>query len=323
MTLRTFVIVSIVLNVFIVPMVKNHDFVESLMEKIICEIATPQLSWQIEKVMEWTYHVTHILKKEKIFTVNLSEVIDEERGEKRNIDFHPKMDNIEFAELLIQTNPAIDLILCKITTHYPKHDFEEWVQKAYQKGFKKIVIVGAMNPDYSGNSYNVIQAAQYMKKKFPDIKIGGIIIFNRPLEHQKIIEKMQNGITFFLSQIVFESANLKKVMTELKQLCLQRNLPFPSIHVGIAPAKSVKDIEFLHWLGVEFPSAIYSHLTNHKNGTIEKDTFAVVERLIHEILDFSKTMQIPLGFNVEHIMYGNLALAERLISMVKTQISDF
>lgn len=292
------------------------------MEQIICEIATPQLSWQMDKVMEWTQHACQTLKNENILTINLSEVIDEKREEMRNVDFHPKMDNIEFAELLIQEFPSIDLILCKITTHYPKEKFEEWIQKAYQKGLKKIVVVGAMNPDLSGKSYTVVQAAQYIKKQFPDIQIGGIIIFNRPLEHQRIIEKMQSGITFFLSQIVFETGTLKQVMIDLQHSCLLKKMPFPQIHVGIAPAKKVKDIEFLHWLGVKFPAEAYSRLTDDNNGAIEEETFAIVEGVVKEILEFSKSKKLPLGFNIEHIMYGNLDAAEHLISIVKKQILE-
>lgn len=287
------------------------------MRKIICEIAAPQLSWSPDRVFEWTKQVTQMLQMQKIHQVNLSEIIDEEREGKRCIDFHPKMESLQFATLLHEQSPNLELILCKISTHHPKKQFEEWVKKAYEKGIRKIVVVGAMQPDHSGESYNVTQAARFITRQYPQIEVGGIIIFSRPDEELRILDKMRNGITFFLSQIIFESANLKQVMLELQKLCRQQQRVLPDVYIGIAPAKSSRDIQFLRWLGVEFPSAIYSHLTSARSCLlIEEDAMEIVERVIDEVVEFAQLAEVPLGFNIEHVMYGNLGLAERLIAKV-------
>jgi len=290
------------------------------MAKIICEIASPSLTWSEDRIQDWVSQTCALLKRQGVDTINLAEVIDEKREGSRCIEFVPKMDNIKFAEMLHQHLPRLVSILCKISTHVPKEQFAQWIRLAHQHGIRNIVVVGSMHQDLSGRSYTVAEAGHYIKEHFPDIKVGGIIIFSRAGEALRVVEKLENGIDFFLSQIIFETSNLKQVMLELKKHCSDKDILLPHVYVGLAPAAKRKDIEFLRWLGIEFPSAVLSYLTSSDDG-VEERTFEVVERVLDEVIDFSHAMSIPLGFNIEHIMYGNLSLGERLISTVKSRMA--
>jgi hypothetical protein len=127
---------------------------------------------------------------------------------------------------------------------------------------------------------------------------------------------MKSGITFFCSQIIFETANLKQVMTELQILCATEYVPMPKIFVSLSPASEMKDIDFIKWLGVEFPSAIYTYLTE-PNADVTNRCFSILERIIGELFDFMEHNNIDLGFNVEHVRYTNLQLAVQVIREIK------
>jgi 5,10-methylenetetrahydrofolate reductase len=167
--------------------------------------------------------------------------------------------------------------------------------------------------DYPG--YSVQEAAEYVRGEFPDLRLGGITIFTRSHEAERIVAKIKSGIDFFCSQIVFETANMKQVLSQLARLTREEGLKFPDVYISFTPASRIRDIEFMTWLGVEFPSAVLAYLVEQEE-RIEERAFEVVERVIGEIFDFMQKENITLGFNVEHVMYSNLELSERILGRV-------
>ncbi|MCK4255907.1 hypothetical protein KAX35_03380, partial [candidate division WOR-3 bacterium] len=119
--------------------------------------------------------------------------------------------------------------------------------------------------------------------------------------------------------IIFQTANIKHVIINLLNLLEKEKLPLPEIYISLAPALRVKDIEFMKWLGVEFPSAILSYLID-KEKEVENRTFEILNRLIDEIFDFMDKQKIKLSFNIEHVMYNNLKPAEKILVEIKRRI---
>ena len=133
---------------------------------------------------------------------------------------------------------------------------------------------------------------------------------------------MNSGIDFFISQIIFETANLKQVALNLSKYCKEEGIKFPRIYISLSPASRCKDIEFMKWLGVEFPSAVMLHLTEGNDENVEARTFEVLERVLEELFHFMVMEQIELGFNIEHVTYTNLELAEKLVLDVKRRLNS-
>ncbi len=286
------------------------------MDNIIFEVITPPVIWNSEKTKEWIKSVCNILNSNEINFLNLPEVVSETRNDNRTVPFIQKIDNLDFIESIKSYSKNLIPIPNKITPRIDKNRFEEWISIAYNKGIRYVVLVGGESSKIDYPGYNVIDAIKFTKEKYPDIKIGVITIFTRKKETEKIIEKIKAGADFFVSQIIFESANMKQILLNLQKLTYERNINFPKVYVSIAPASKIKDIEFMKWLGVEFPSAVLLHLTENES-EVENKTFEVLMRIIDEIFEFIHKEKINLGFNVEHVMFNNLNLSEKLLKIVK------
>lgn len=292
------------------------------MEDVILEVIPPAANWNKEKVVRYCHNVTSLLRSQNILSVCIPEVVDESREGDRTTAFEAKIDNVEFASLLRQQYHDIVPIIFKICVRQAKPDFAEWLEKIYEKGIRHVVLVGGERHDLEYSGYSVLEATHFIKTHYPKIKIGGIIIFTRSDEATHIIEKMKAGIDFFCSQIIFEAANMKQILTNLSRLCEHQSLCMPKIYLSLALASKVKDIDFMKWLGVEFPTAIYSYLTEKPGDNVETHSIEVMNMILDEIFYFIDKKKMDLGFNIEHVMYTNLLLSQKLFKIVRQRIAQ-
>ena len=292
------------------------------MEDVVLEIIPPAASWNKEKILRYCHNVTSLLRTQNIFSVCIPEVVDENREGERVASFDDKMDNVEFALLLKQHYHDIVPIICKICVRLEKSEFADWLKKVYEKGINHIILVGGEKHDVEYPGFNVLEAANFIKTHYPKIKIGGIIIFTRANEVTHIINKMKAGIEFFCSQIIFETANMKQILTNLSRQCKHEGLCMPKIYLSLALASKTKDIDFMKWLGVEFPTAIYGYLTEKPEDHVESHSIEVVDTILDEIFHFVDKEKLDLGFNIEHVMYTNLMLSQKLFKIVRQRIAQ-
>ncbi len=291
------------------------------MELITLEILPPPINWGEERITAYCHKVIDILVKLDVLMVNIPEIVNESRQGPRD-DFVPKMDNIHFANLLKHLHRKLIVIPYKISVMQQKPQFENWVSEIYDKGIRHLVLVGGENGTTQYPGYTVLQAAQLIKKRFPEIKLGGITIFTRPNEEDRIIKKMQAGIEFFFSQIIFEAANAKQVLLNLSTEVALQKMFLPQLFLSVAIASKPKDIVFMKWLGVEFPTAVYSHLTKENLVDEESSSKAVVDMMLDDIFYFIAKHKIPIGFNVEHVKYTNMHLIQQLHKDIKWRIAE-
>lgn len=291
------------------------------MEDIFFEILPPPITWSEERIARYCRHIVFLLRNQNIFTVCIPEVVNEVREEQRSVEFVPKMDNVKFAGILKQHYHALIPILCKICVRQPKQSFEKWVEQVYEKGFRNILLVGGESKKVDYPGYTVIQAARFLKNHYPEIRAGGIAIFTREEEVSHIVEKVKAGVEFFISQIIFEVANMKQVLLNLSKLGKKESLNMPRMYLSLAVASKIKDIQFMKWLGVEFPTAVYAHLTC-ENKEVEVRSSEVVDMMLDEIFHFIEKEKIPVGFNIEHVMYANLLLTHKLSKNIKHRIAS-
>jgi 5,10-methylenetetrahydrofolate reductase len=280
------------------------------------EIIPPPTNWGTEKVMAWVHEVGNIMQREEIYSLNLPEVIDEARNGKRHRPLISKLDNVRFASIMKREQPQLSSIPNKIIVRLPSQEFREWMDKSYKKGVHRVILVGGESQKINYPGLSVAAGAKCIKESFPDVEVGAITIFTRPHEAKRMIEKIKSGVDFFCSQIIFETANLKQVISELQSSCKAESLPFPKIFVSLSPASELKDIDFMKWLGVEFPSAIHTYLIQNET-EVEARCFTILERVIEELFHFIEHSKIDLGFNVEHVRYTNLQQAAQLIKLIK------
>lgn len=289
--------------------------------RISFEVVAPPLAWQADAVRQWATEVASLLSKHGISSLNLPEVVNEARPGGRTVPFLPKMDHVRFGELVREKRPGLTLIPHKRCGLIAKESFARWVQKVHDKTIRHIVVVGGESHKITYKGFSVSEAAAFIKQSIPDLQVGGITIFTRKNEVERIVAKVKSGITFFLSQIIFETVGMKQVLIDLRRRCREEGLEPPDVCVSLAPAARVRDIEFMQWLGVEFPPAVLSYLTDKGEKGVEARTFEVLERLVDDLITFMDKENFDLGFNIGHVVYANLELSERLVELVTSRLN--
>lgn len=291
------------------------------MSPIIFEIVPPPTTWSDEKIAAYCKDVINTLKEQNINTIAIPEVVDEIRATPRQSPY-PKLDNILFSNMLEQLQPELNCILFKICPRLPKKEFLAWIDLVYQKGVRTIVLIGKEQENIKYPGFTVPEAAKFLKKHYPDLRCGAITIFTRPDEVNRILSKMDAGIDFFVSQIIYEAANLKHVLIHLAKECKEKDKQMPVFYLSLALASKTRDIEFMKWLGVEFPTAVFTHLTCDPEHDVEAESMQAVESTLDEIFHFAEKEHIHLNFNIEHIMFSNLPLSGKLCKVIRGKIKN-
>jgi len=290
------------------------------MDKLLYEVIPPPKSWSAEKVEEWTQELCQMLKKERVDSVNLPEVINETREDERIVPFLEKVDNLGYAGVIKEKCPFLNPIPNKICVRMPRENLLNWIHTVDGTGIQSLVLVGGEHSTIRYPGPSVLKAAKIIKEECPYMRLGGVTIFTRRGEEQRILKKMQHGIDFFVSQIIFETSNVKCVLLDLERLCRRAGLKMPCIYLSLAPASSKADIEFMQWLGVEFPTAVWSYFMDHEEDDITEKVFEVLDFNLDELGHFLSVTKLDIGFNVEQIMYKSREGGERLLKLVKKKV---
>ncbi|MGA8163493.1 MAG: mycobacterial-type methylenetetrahydrofolate reductase [Waddliaceae bacterium] len=290
------------------------------MDPLFYEVIPPPKNWPKDKILQWTNDICCMLQREKIKAINLPEVINEQRNKERTTPFREKIDNIEYAKLIRTQYPDAAIVPNKVCVHLPKGAFLDWVDDAYGMGIRQLILVGGEHRaiDYPGPP--VLEAASLIKERYPDLLLGGITIFTRRDEVHHILQKMKHGIDFFVSQIIFETANMKCVLLNLQKLCQSAEHPMPRIYLSLALATKKSDIQFMQWLGVEFPTAILSFFLDGEEEQLASRVLEVMDFLLEEIKFFLSKTRLKIGVNIEQVMYGNQESGEHLLTLVKRRL---
>lgn len=290
------------------------------MDRLIFEAIPPPLNWSEEKIREWTDQLATLFNEEKIRTLTVPEVVSESKESKRAIPFFEKMEVLTFIDLMRKSCSEITLIPFIITAHRSKTQLLDWVGQAYEKGIRHFILVGGEHSTIHYPGLPVTEAAGVIKSCFPNTALGGVTIFTRKNEHQKMLKKMNSGIEFFVSQIIYETANMKCVLLNLKKECEKINGSLPRVYLSLSAAEKKIDIEFLQWLGVEFPTALYSYVMNGDDRHLEERAEEMIGFVLEELESFISSKYRNLGFNVEQVMYANQKSARKLIQHIKEKL---
>ncbi|MEO0139422.1 MAG: mycobacterial-type methylenetetrahydrofolate reductase [candidate division WOR-3 bacterium] len=276
---------------------------------IIFTVIPPPVDWEGEKVKRKAFEIVSISNMLNIRTINIPEVIEEKDGKGRVVPYKPKVDNVEFGKILKGFDGNLDIIIDKVVPLIPK-DLLEDTLLSISKEFKGITLVGGESSKKVYPGFSPLEAVGFARGLFS--KVYGITIFTRKNEAERLLAKTKAGFNAFISQIVFETENMRKVLKEYYKLCNSEGIKPATIYISLAPASKKKDIEFMEWLGVYIPEDIKRYLLEDE-GLIEKRSIEIVERLA---LDVSTT-EGELGINVEHVMYNNLQVAGYTLHRIK------
>jgi len=181
--------------------------------------------------------------------------------------------------------------------------FNTWADEAWEQfGVRDVVLVGSPSKD-NKISLPLNEAYQALVKNPNNFFIGGITIAERHAkkgnEHQRLIEKHQQGCNFFISQAIYDPQATIDMLTRYAIECQQQGLKPQRIILTFSPCGSKKTLEFIDWLGVSVPEATSLRILNAEKPLYE--SIRICCNSLQQILDALVPYDLPLGLNIESL----------------------
>lgn len=277
---------------------------------ILFEVICPPITWSEAKKEDFMRKICKIMISRSLKYLNLPHIAREGH---RVYNFSPKQENYIFAREIteyckVNFNYNIEPIINIVVPIMDRKKFFEHFGKVYDLGYKNFIFVGKDRSDIEYPGYEVTEACFQIKNRYPDVKIGGIVIFHRENEIKRILKKIESGMDFFVSQIIYDTFDLKMFVDNLKELEL-------FIYVSIAPLSSKRDVEFVKWLGVNLKKVRFDQ------EDIQNQSLGYIRNVIADVLqiNLSRDSKVFLGFN---ITYNNLEISDKVIGLVSLSIEN-
>ena len=181
--------------------------------------------------------------------------------------------------------------------------FNDWANEAWEKyGVKDVVLVGS--PSKNNNiSLPLAEAYRTLVDNENEFFIGGVTIAERHAskgnEHERLIEKHQQGCNFFISQAIYNPQATIDMLTRYAIECKKQGLKPQRLILTFSPCGSKKTLEFIDWLGVSVPEATSLRILNADNSLFESIRICV--NSLQQILDAILPYDLPLGLNIESL----------------------
>jgi 5,10-methylenetetrahydrofolate reductase len=221
-------------------------------------------------------------------------------SEERPFPFLKALDPFMFASSYLQ-DLKIPKIIYRPAGKFSKEELSDWLDALHKNNFYP-VFVGVPAPDFPVKT-SLPEAYQIWSKNESTSVIGAVTIPERHEilkdEDKRIIEKTNCGVSYFISQCVFNITFAKQVIEDLSYTCKKENIKFPTIIFTLTACGSAKTLNFMEWLGIHVPDDLKEDLKNSKN-ILEKSVNVCLE-IASELADFCSERSIPFGFNIESV----------------------
>lgn len=227
---------------------------------------------------------------------------DSRTNKPRPFPFKSTHDPRHYSALLNQKSSR-PVITYKSVVQSNADEFNTWANEAWQQfGITDIVLVGSPSSN-NQVSLPLPKAYKTLVDNQHDFFIGGVTIAERHAskgnEHERLIEKHQQGCNFFISQAIYDPQATIDMLTRYAIECKKLGLKPQRIILTFSPCGSEKTLEFIDWLGVSVPEATSLRILNAEKPLYE--SIRICTNSLHQILDAVLPYQLPLGLNIESL----------------------
>lgn len=221
-------------------------------------------------------------------------------AEERPFPFLKAHDPFEFASgYLGELN--VPKIIYRPAGKFSKEELSLWLDDLHSHHFYP-VFVGVPAPDYPVKT-TLPEAYQLWKKNESSSVIGAVTIPERHEvlkdEHNRILDKMGCGVSYFISQCVFNVDYAKKIIEDLCLACGEQQVSPPAIIFTLTACGSLKTLHFMEWLGIHIPEELKDELKQAEN-MLERSVNVCLE-IAQELTSFCLERCVPFGFNIESV----------------------
>ena len=118
-------------------------------------------------------------------------------------------------------------------------------------------------------------------------------------EDIRILDKVDSGVSFFISQCIFNVEYTRKTLDDLVATCRQRKQELPTIIFTLTICGSAKTLLFMEWLGIHIPDDIKNELKASESPVNRSVEIAI--SIAKDLIQYCEEKSIPFGFNIESV----------------------
>lgn len=266
-------------------------------------ITPPKIQTAPEKVSEIAAKTINDLGALDIDALIVYDVQDESTrtDAERPFPFTTALDPFEYASQYLQ-NITVPKIIYRPAGKYSREELSQWLQGLKTHRFYP-VFVGLPSPDYVVKT-SLEEAYQIWSEQHGDHSvIGAITIPERHAvlndEDVRIMNKVESGVSYFISQCIFNVDYTKKMLDDLLLAFHKKNQELPTIIFTLTICGSVKTLHFMEWLGIHIPDDIREDLKLSEDPVSHSVELATT--IAKDLIQYCQERSIPFGFNIESV----------------------
>jgi hypothetical protein len=266
-------------------------------------ITPPKAHTPPEKIQELTEKSLGYLCPLDIDALVIYDVQDESArtSEERPFPFSSSLDPFEYASQYLHQLP-VPKIIYRPAGKFTADEISLWLQDLNRHGFYPI-FVGIPTPDYVVKT-SLQEAYEVWRRDHQHHSvIGAVTIPERHAilkdEDTRILDKVDCGVSFFITQCIFNVEYTKKTLDDLVAACTKKQQPVPTIIFTLTICGSAKTLEFMEWLGIHVPDDIKEQLKASTNAPALSVDIGVA--IAKDLIQYCTERSIPFGFNVESV----------------------
>lgn len=220
--------------------------------------------------------------------------------EERPFPFLKALDPFIFSSGYLQ-DLDIPKLIYRPAGKFSKEELSVWLDDVHRCEFYP-VFVGVPAPDFPVKT-SLPEAYELWSKYQETSVMGAVTIPERHEvlkdEHKRILDKVSCGVSYFISQCVFNVNYAKKVIEDLNLACNDGDIKFPTVIFTLTACGSAKTLCFMEWLGIHIPTQQKEEFKNAEN--MLATSVNVCLDIASELTDFCAERSIPFGFNIESV----------------------
>jgi 5,10-methylenetetrahydrofolate reductase len=266
-------------------------------------ITPPKAQTATEKVGEIAEKTLNTLCSLDIDALVVYDVQDESArtAEERPFPFANALDPFEYASQYLQ-RLNVPKIIYRPAGKFTKEELSQWLQGLKTHGFYPI-FVGLPSPDYVVKTSLKEAYEIWSEQHGHHSVIGAVTIPERHAvlkdEEVRILDKVDSGVSYFISQCIFNVEYTKQILDDLAAACRDKKKELPTIIFTLTICGSVKTLHFMEWLGIHVPEDIKEELkvsTNPAGRSVE-----IATTIAKDLIQYCQERSIPFGFNIESV----------------------
>jgi hypothetical protein len=265
-------------------------------------ITPPKAQTPSEKVMEMAEKSLHILRSLDIDALVVYDVQDESArtSEERPFPFSSALDPFEYTRRFLHTLD-IPKIIYRPAGKFSQEELTKWLHSL--KGHNCYpVFVGVPAPDYIPRT-SLKEAYELWRQHEDHSVIGAVTIPERHAvlkdEDVRMLDKMSSGVSYFISQCIFNVGYTKQTLDALVQACQRENRDMPTVVFTLTICGSIKTLQFMEWLGIHIPEEIREELKVCPSPVLRSVELAT--EIAKDLTQYCQEHSIPFGFNIESV----------------------